>query len=114
MEEKVISSKARKRMPNEELARAAECLKLMAHPARLRIAELLTVQEHPVHAIADYCGLPPNQTCEHLRHMQRHGLLTRERRGREVFYRAASHRLHNLTQCLYKTCIQNQAGGIQE
>ncbi len=91
-------------LPDEELMQAAECLKLMAHPARLRMADLLTRRAMPVAAIAEACRIPPSQACEHLRHMQRHGLLAGERRGRQVFYEAASPRLLHLVECLRRNC----------
>ena len=101
-------------MPMDELLRAAECLKLMAHPARIRIAELLVKQKLAVNTIAACCEIPQNQASEHLRMMQRHGLLISERRGRQVFYKAASIRLFNLTQCLYNTSLQKQPQNTKE
>ncbi|MDD2237706.1 MAG: metalloregulator ArsR/SmtB family transcription factor [Kiritimatiellae bacterium] len=95
-----------KPIPDEELSRAAECLKLMAHPVRLRMADLLTRQTLPVSEVAEACALPPSQACGHLRQMQRHGLLVGERRGRQVFYRASSPRLLHLMECLRKNCMK--------
>jgi predicted transcriptional regulator len=68
----------------------------------------LVKAEYSVGEIAEFCHCSPSQTCEHLRHMLRCGLLTSQRRGRNVYYKATSLRLHNLTQCLLKTCLQKQ------
>ncbi|MFA5863578.1 MAG: metalloregulator ArsR/SmtB family transcription factor [Phycisphaerae bacterium] len=83
---------------------AAECLKVMAHPVRLRIVDVLMQKEFPVHEIARLCETSPDQTCEHLRLMKGRGLLTSERRGRRVYYKIASSNLPGLIECLRKNC----------
>ena len=42
----------------EALAEAAECLRTIAHPHRLRILQILTQSEHSVGELADACELP--------------------------------------------------------
>ncbi len=86
------------------LSRAAECLKVLAHPARLRIVDILMQGEHPVHEIATMCELPAHQACEHLRLMQGHGLLASDRRGRAVIYRIANPQLPGILECIRKNC----------
>jgi ArsR family transcriptional regulator, zinc-responsive transcriptional repressor len=93
-----------KLLPMELLEDAAECLRVMAHPVRLRIAEILTQGEFPVHEIAAMCELPPNQASEHLRLMKGRGLLGSRRRGRVVYYAVASPRLPGLLKCIHSTC----------
>jgi len=88
----------------DALAQAAECLKVLAHPVRLRIVDILMQGEHPVHEIAEMCSLPPNQTCEHLRLMQGHGLLSAQRRGRTVFYAVANANLPGVLECIRRNC----------
>lgn len=87
-----------------KLDQAAECLKLMAHPVRLRIVEVLTQGEFAVHEIAELCQTSPNQTCEHLRLLKGHKLLSSERRGRTVYYKIASEQLPALLECIKKHC----------
>jgi ArsR family transcriptional regulator, zinc-responsive transcriptional repressor len=91
-------------LPRDFLDRAADCLKVMAHPARLQIVDILMQGEFPVGRIADLCNLAPHQTCEHLRLLKGHGLLDSERRGREVFYRIVSPQLPKLLTCIRSTC----------
>jgi len=93
-----------KLMPLTALGQAADCLRVMAHPIRLRIAEILLQGEFPVHRIAEWCGISPHQTCEHLRWMQSNGLLSSERRGRAVYYRITSPRLPRLMECIAAHC----------
>ena len=88
----------------EELAEAAECLKVMAHPARLRIVDILLQGEFAVHEISALCEVPPAQMSEHLRLLQGRGYLASERRGRTVYYRIAHRRLPALLACIRKTC----------
>jgi DNA-binding transcriptional ArsR family regulator len=93
-------------MNMDQMERAAECLKVMAHPVRLRVVEILMQGEFPVHEIAALCKTSPDQTCEHLRLMKGHGLLSSERRGRTVYYKIASPRLPGLIACIRKNCDQ--------
>lgn len=62
-------------LTDETFQKAAECLKVMAHPVRLKIVMILMQGRFPVGEIAEYCECSPNQTCEHLRRMQGHGFL---------------------------------------
>jgi ArsR family transcriptional regulator, zinc-responsive transcriptional repressor len=88
----------------ETLQGTAECLRAMAHPIRLRIAEILMQGEFQVHEIAEMCQLPTNQTSEHLRLLKGMGLLDSLRRGRSVYYRIANERLPALIECIRNTC----------
>lgn len=91
-------------MPEAELIEAAENLRLMAHPLRLRLVEILEQGEYPVKDLAAFCASPPHQVCEQLRMMKAHGLLDSERRGRQVFYRIVSPRLPRLLDCVRRSC----------
>lgn len=92
-------------LPNDEaLEEAAECLKVMAHPVRLKIVTILMQGEFAVHEIAELCETSPNQTCEHLRLLKGHGLLSSQRRGRTVYYQILSPRLPRLIECIKASC----------
>lgn len=97
-------SKKAKLLSFEALDQAAECLKVMAHPVRLRIVDVLSQGEFAVHEIAEMCDTSPNQTCEHLRLLKGHKLLTSQRRGRTVYYEIASPQLIDLLACVKKSC----------
>jgi len=85
--------------PIEVLTAMAECLKVMAHPMRLRIVDILMQGEFTVGEIAELCGIKQHQACEHLRHMQACGLLVSERRGQRVYYKIISPHLPTLIRC---------------
>jgi len=91
-------------MPLEDLARAAECMKVLAHPVRLRIVEILMQGRFAVSEVAAMCKVAPARACEHLRLMKGHGMLDAERRGQHVYYRIASPQLPSLLDCVRKHC----------
>ena len=91
-------------LPQEILKKAAECLKVMAHPIRLRMVEILSQGEFVVNDIAEICEIPPSQACEHLRLMKGHGFLDSERRGREVYYHIVAPNLPGLLECIRRNC----------
>ncbi len=91
-------------LPDEMLDAAAECLKVMAHPIRLRIVNILMQGEYAVHEIAELCSTSANQTCEHLRLLKGHSLLSSQRRGRTVYYKIASPQLPALLNCIKNNC----------
>ena len=58
-----------------DLARMAKVLKLLAHPYRLKIIDLLeSADSAPVHALVEKLDLPQALTSGHLKKMRRVGL----------------------------------------
>lgn len=98
------NSKQPDMMPMSALTDAAECLKVMAHPVRLRIIDILMQGTFSVGEIADMCNIKHNQACEHLRHMQSCGFLTSERKAQTVYYKIASQQLPALLNCIREHC----------
>lgn len=89
---------------------AAECLKTLAHPVRLRILQLLLHGRFTVGELASDCQIPDNVASEHLRLLQRCGLLDSRREGRFVFYGVAEPHLEQLMSCIegrFMTCTLN-------
>ena len=81
-----------------DFADAAECLKTLAHPVRLRMVQLLLHGRYTVGEIAEDCGV--NVASENLRLLQRCGFLNSEREGRKVFYQIAEPHLAGLMNCI--------------
>lgn len=81
-------------------AQAAECLKTLAHPVRLRMVQLLLQGRYTVGELAEDCSVPDNVASEHLRLMQRCGFFTSEREGRRVYYQVAEPHLKNIMNCI--------------
>lgn len=82
------------------LEQAAECLKTLAHPHRLRIVQMLLRGRFAVGELAEACGIPSHMASEHLRLMQRCGFLANEKDGRSVYYRIAEPHLANIMACI--------------
>ncbi len=79
---------------------AAECLRALAHPVRLRMVQLLLDGRFTVGELAEDCQVPNNVASEHLRLMLRCGFFYTEREGRKVFYRVAEPHLAQLMACI--------------
>ena len=84
----------------EALGQAAECLRTLAHPHRLRMVQMLLQGQYTVSELADACELPSAMASEHLRLMQRCGFLTSEKDGRKVYYQVAEPHLKNILKCI--------------
>lgn len=96
-----------------EFAPAAECLKTLAHPVRLRMVQLLLHGRFTVGELAADCRIPDNVASEHLRLLQRCGFLTSEREGRKVYYQVAEPHLEHLMSCIegrFLPCGREQGG----
>jgi DNA-binding transcriptional ArsR family regulator len=104
---------AQQLLPISFLSDAADCLRLLGHPMRLRMVDILSRGSLPVHEIADLCELPHHQACEHLRLLRGHGLLSSRRDGRAVFYRIADPRLPRLLNCIRNVCENTDVTEIE-
>lgn len=84
----------------EALGQAAECLRVLAHPHRLRMIQMLLLGEYAVGELAEACDLPTAMASEHLRLMQRCGFLSSVKEGRKVFYGVVEPHLKNIMRCI--------------
>ncbi len=84
----------------DALAAAAECLKTLAHPHRLRMVQMLLQDDFTVGQLAEACGLPSAMASEHLRLMQRCSFLSSRKEGRSVYYQIAEPHLKNILNCV--------------
>jgi DNA-binding transcriptional ArsR family regulator len=87
-------------MPLDRLEQAAECLKTLAHPHRLRMVQMLLRGRYTVGELADSCGIKSHVASEHLRLMQRCGLLRSSKDGRKAYYEVAELHLGKLMHCV--------------
>jgi len=86
----------------DHLKQAAECLRTLAHPLRLRMVQMLLQGEHTVGELAEACKIPSHMASEHLRIMQHCGLLTRRPDGRRIYYEIAEPTLAQIMACIEK------------
>ncbi|MFT4142641.1 MAG: metalloregulator ArsR/SmtB family transcription factor [Bacillus sp. (in: firmicutes)] len=74
---------------NYELERSAEILRLLAHPIRLQIVhQLVRKKTLNVTELQQILTLPQSTILQHLHKIRNHKVLSHERKGTEVFYRA--------------------------
>lgn len=86
--------------PLDQLEQAAECLKILAHPHRLRMIQMLLQGRYAVGELAEACEIPSHMASEHLRLMQRCGFLTSEKEGRKAFYQVSEQHLASIMGCI--------------
>lgn len=98
--------KRTKLTPLVVLERAAECLKLLAHPHRLRMVQMLLQGRYTVGELAEACGIPSHMASEHLRLMQRCGFMKSEKNGRNAYYQITEPHLADIM-----ACIEERFGG---
>lgn len=89
-------------LETEALELAAECLKTLAHPHRLRMVQLLLRGEYTVGELAEACNIAPHVASEHLGKMRDRGLLKSERRSRQVYYKVEEQGLASIMKCVEK------------
>jgi DNA-binding transcriptional ArsR family regulator len=94
-------------IPMSRLEKAAGVMRVLAHPHRLRICELLMNGRVPVKAIAEHLAIPRNAASQHLNMMKAHGILACRRHGKTVFYEVVDPQPAWLLGC-----IRNHSGPI--
>jgi ArsR family transcriptional regulator, zinc-responsive transcriptional repressor len=92
--------------PLVALEQAAECLRTLAHPHRLRMLQMLLRDRYTVGELAEACGIPSHMASEHLRLMQRCGFLSNEKQGRRAYYHIAEMHLAGIL-----ACVESRFGG---
>jgi len=86
----------------ERFERAADILKTVAHPARLRIIDLLEAGEKSVAQICSRLSAPQPYISQHLNLMKAKGILASRRNGSQVLYSVANRNVIEVTRCIRK------------
>jgi DNA-binding transcriptional ArsR family regulator len=89
-----------KPLPMEVLSRAAAVLRVLAHPHRLKIVELLSAGPMSVSQLTDQLHLAQNAVSQHLNFMKAHGILASRREGRSVFYEVVHPHARTVLGCI--------------
>ncbi len=87
-------------LEDDFLNNAAEMLKVMGHPLRIRIAHFLETGERNVGDIARSIGASQSTTSQHLRAMRVRGLLDSRRDATNVYYSIARPEIYKIIQCI--------------
>jgi len=84
----------------ESLSQAAECLKAIGHPHRLRMLQMLHQDEFTVGELAANCGISSPVASTHLRLLQHCGFLASRKEGRCTYYEIAEPHLEGILACI--------------
>jgi DNA-binding transcriptional ArsR family regulator len=86
-----------------KLQKAADILKTVAHPLRLRIIEFLQHEELSVGAIQDLLGVSQSLTSQQLSLMKAKGILKSRKSGNMVYYGIERLEVIQVINCLKKS-----------
>ncbi|SMC26927.1 ArsR family transcriptional regulator [Desulfacinum hydrothermale DSM 13146] len=84
----------------EHLQKAAEVLRVVAHPVRLQILQFLEGGEKTVTEIHTGLDLPQAYTSQQLNLMKSKDILASRRDGSQVFYRIANWNVLKIIHCV--------------
>ncbi|MSR21596.1 MAG: ArsR family transcriptional regulator [Gemmatimonadetes bacterium] len=87
----------------ELLRRAAEIIKLLGHPERLKIVEVLESGEATVSDIQEQLGMAQAIVSQHLAKLRGAGVVAARREGVHVFYQLTEEKVHHILRCI-RTC----------
>ena len=86
----------------------ASVLKALAHPVRLKIADLLESGEKCVNEIVESVGGKQSITSQQLNMMKDKGVLSCRREGAKVYYRIENPNVIRLLNCVYNHCERKE------
>ncbi len=99
----------------DQLGYAAEMLKMLAHPLRLQIVQLLRDGSLPVKDLVEKTGSPQATVSGYLRKMKLYGLVESTQRGQEVWYGIKNECVISLLVCICNYYDNQKANrGIEE
>ena len=87
-------------LSSDALKEAASCLRVLSHPTRLHIVQLLCERSRSVGEIAEECEIAHNLASTHLKLLERCRLLQSHRMGRTVQYKIVEKHLFDLLRCI--------------
>ena len=106
-----VTTQTVKQPSDEEFEAAANALKLIADPTRLRIVWALLHGEHSVNELADHVGVRPTAVSQHLAKLRLAGLVRTRRSGNHIFYEAENEHIERLTTEALLQADHQVAGG---
>ena len=84
------------------LRRAAEIIKLLGHPDRLKIVEVLEAGEHTVGELCELSGLEQAICSQHLRRLRGLEVVAARKDGQHVIYRLVEPKVPMILDCIRK------------
>ncbi len=98
-----------------EVATVVKALAALAQPLRLQVFRALVVagpRGMTPGAMSEGTGVPPNTLSFHLKELAHAGLVTQQRDGRFLIYRAEFERMNGLLAYLTENCCQGAACAV--
>lgn len=71
---------------DEDICLAAQCLKAMAHPLRLKILCTLGASQASVQTLVEACGTTQSNISQHLAILRNKGIIGCRKRAKHVYY----------------------------
>ncbi len=87
---------------DDEISKAAELLKVLSHPIRLKIICQLGLEEKTVQQLIDSVGSTQSNVSQHLAIMRNNGVLQYRKNATQVLYSVAERASIDLVQLLKK------------
>lgn len=90
----------------------AEFFRMLGHPARIRILELLAERDHAVHELLDAIEIEPSNLSHQLAALRRAGLITQARTDGKVIYSVSVPQVSDLliaARAILRAVIDDQA-----
>ena len=95
------------RVESDKIEKAASMLKVLAHPKRLAIIDLLGKEDKlTVTEIYQYLNLPQAIASQHLITLKDKGVLTSSKVGTKIFYSLSVPKLTDVIDCLEECCLE--------
>lgn len=98
----MVPVETEKSIPQDVFENAAQVLRVLAHPQRLKMVDRLLRNPVSVGELAGEIGLAPAAVSQHLNHMRAHGIVDSKRDGRIVRYEVVNANAKQLIACLRK------------
>jgi len=77
----------------KKILRGARCLRILGHPVRIQLLDILTAGERSVNSLAQELGVSQSNLSQHLSLLKDKGVLECRREGHLVFYRLVDTRI---------------------
>lgn len=87
----------------ELLTRAADTIRVLGHPDRLKIVEVLEVGDASVSEIQEKVGLSQPIVSQHLARLKAHGIVEPTRDGQHMIYSLVEPKVEHILRCI-RTC----------
>lgn len=84
------------------LRRAADAIRVLGHPDRLKIVEVLESEPRTVSFVCEALGLEQAIVSQHLARLRGYNIVEAERRGVHVYYRIVEPKVRHILECIRK------------